>query len=162
MNTYYLRCIEKDKPLLFALAQKLGLLADVDGVLTPQGCTWDEIGYINVPTGIMIDGDEVDEIAPTGKFITNEAGEQVEEYAPTGRKIKQQVAETAPSADKNGNLYWHINLKVTPPLAEIAASVYEKTKDESLGAALSDMARFFVADAQGQPIAPKAPARVFL
>lgn len=133
MNTYYLRCIEKDKPLLFALAQKLGLLADVDGVLTPQGCTWDEIGYIDVTTG---------------KTYFNEEG--------------LEVAETAPSADKNGNLYWHINLKVTPPLAEIAASIYEKTKDKSLGAALADMARFFVADAQGQPIAPKAPARVFL
>lgn len=132
MNTYYLRCIEKDKPLLFALAQKLGLLADVDGVMTPQGCTWDEIGYINVPTGNMIELDGV------------------------------ETPETAPSADKDGNLYWHINLKVAPPLAEIAAAVYEKTQDQTLGAALADMSRFFVADEQGQPVAPKAPARVFL
>lgn len=132
MKTYYLRCIESDKPLLFNLAQKLGLLVDVDGVLTPQGCTWDEVGYIHVPTGktLVVDGVE--------------------------------TPETAPSADKNGKKYWHINLFVEPPLEQIAAEIYAKTKDKTIGAAMADMARLFVADADGQPVAPKAPARVFL
>ena len=133
MKTYYLRCIESDKPLLFNLAQKLGLLVDVDGVLTPQGCTWVEIGYIPLPTG---------------KIIVNEDG--------------TETPETAPSADKNGNKYWHINLRVEPPLDQIASEIYAKTKDKTIGAAMADMARFFVADADGQPIAPKAPFGVFL
>jgi hypothetical protein len=119
MKTYYLRCIESDKPLLFNLAQKLGLLLDVDGVLTtevytPQGCTWDEVGYINVPTGktLVVDGVE--------------------------------TPETSPNADKNGNKYWHINLILD---------------DDVVAGKLS---KFFIMDADNNPVAPNAPARVFL
>ena len=53
--TYYLRCAETDKELLYGLAEKLGLLVETEDVYSPVGCTWDEVGYITEPTGEMVD-----------------------------------------------------------------------------------------------------------
>jgi hypothetical protein len=130
-HTYYLRCLEADKPLLLGLAQKLGLLIEQDGELVPHECTWDEIGHIFQPTGNVSVVDD------------------------------QEVPEVAIVTDKTGQPYWHINVRTPYSLDEIAAAVYAKTQDAQLGAAMQQMGRFFVMGPDGRPIAPKAPARVF-
>jgi hypothetical protein len=125
MYTYYLRCAETDKELLYALAEKLGVLAKT---YTPVNCTWDEVGHLTEPTGEVVDD------TPVMAVKTNKAGEP----------------------------YWHINLMLPKPLGELANDVYAATGDESLGAALADMGRFFLVGDDGLPIAPKAPTRVFM
>lgn len=133
MNTYFLRCVEKDKGLLEKLATKLGLLTVADdGALMPTGCTWDVIGYLHVPTGEVVEVDGVEQ--PVTAIKCNILGEQ----------------------------YWHINMSIEGSLGEIAEAIYKKTGDGSLGMALRDMSRFFVTDEQGKPATPINPARVFL
>ena len=128
MHTYYLRCAETDKELLYALAEKLGVLAKTDDVYTPVNCTWDEVGHLNEPTGEVVD----------------------------------DIPVMAVKKNKAGQPYWHINLMVEKSLGELANDVYTATGDESLGAALADMGRFFLVGDDGRPIAPKAPTRVFM
>ena len=53
--TYFLRCAETDKALLYALAVKLGVLTKTEEGYSEVDCAWDEVGYIYEPTGEMVD-----------------------------------------------------------------------------------------------------------
>lgn len=49
MFTNALRCIESDYPQLLGLAEMMGVIQIVDGVVYPvSGCGWDYIGYKRV------------------------------------------------------------------------------------------------------------------
>lgn len=49
MFTNALRCIESDYPQLLGLAQMMGVIQIIDGVIYPvSGCGWDYIGYKRV------------------------------------------------------------------------------------------------------------------
>jgi hypothetical protein len=140
-HDYFLRCIEADKPLLDALAVKLGMRTETvaeDGTktLASVDCEWDEVGRILVPTGRTI---------------------QVEEGG-----VMVERDEMAPKADAQGNIYYHANLRTRLSLGDIAAARYAETKDDALGSALQSMGRFFVVGEDGRPVRPKAPTVVFL
>lgn len=85
MNTYYIRVIEQDLPLLVQLGETLGAIQQTeDGqIIATNAGTWDYIGTIPEPTGNTI---------TDGEF---------------------SYPETAPKADPAGNVYLHVNL-VTP------------------------------------------------
>jgi hypothetical protein len=53
--TYFLRCAETDKALLYALAVKLGVLTKTEEGYSEVDCAWDEVGYIYEPTGEVVD-----------------------------------------------------------------------------------------------------------
>lgn len=82
-------------------------------------------------------------------------------YKPTGETVTVDdlpVALTAPVRDANGNLYIHANVVMDGSLRELAES--RATDRPELAEALSMIPRFFVTDENGQPVAPRNPARV--
>lgn len=104
---YFLRCIVQDKELLYSLSVKLGLLTLVtaeDGTksYTPVDCIWDEIGELQVPTGVMLDSyiDELETVTTTETQLQyDETGAETEvqvevtQLVPTGKKLLEYTDE---------------------------------------------------------------------
>jgi hypothetical protein len=135
MTTYYIRTT--DPAALLALAVQIGLLRETeDGghvMADPHAGIWDPIGPIYRPTGETVDG----ELGP--------------------------VPVSAALADAEGRPYWHANLMLyTASLTEIAQAAYAAAPTVELGAALQSIPSYFVADADGVPIAPQQPARTWM
>lgn len=63
-------------------------------------------------------------------------------------------------SDGNGNKYVHINVRT--PFSVRQAAAQAAASNPTIAAALGDPSRFFVTDAQGNPIDPIVPIRVFL
>ncbi len=131
MNNYYIRCLESDRPALYAAAVALGLLTPLtDGagyVSARPDFVWDEIGPI---------------YRPAGATTTDEAG--------------NEIPIMTPLSDANGNPYWHCNAYAGFSVGELAAAA----TDPAVSQAISDIPRFFLTDASGAAIAPAHPARV--
>jgi len=121
-----------DKETLLALAVQIGLLNEDHQLKDPHAGIWDPIGPLYKPTGNMVE---------------TEMGE---------------VPEMAVIADADGNPYWHANLMLyTQSLGDMARAAYEADPTPELGAALASIPSYFVADAEGTPVAPTMPARAF-
>lgn len=100
---YFLRCIVQDKELLYSLSVKLGLLTLVeaeDGTKSyqPVDCIWDEIGELQVPTGVMLDSyiDETELVTRTETATDEEGVEtqvEIQELVPTGKKVLEYTDE---------------------------------------------------------------------
>lgn len=66
-----------------------------------------------------------------------------------------------PVCDPDGKPYWHANLRLKiVSLTDHAVAV--AAGNPNVAAALSDLAGWFVADANGVPVPPKQPAQVWL
>lgn len=63
-------------------------------------------------------------------------------------------------SDGSGNKYVHINVRTPFSVGQAAAEA--AASNPTIAAALGDPSRFFVTDAQGNPIDPIVPMRVFL
>lgn len=82
---------------------------------------------------------------------------------PTGQtatdpETGQTIQLTAPAKDANGNEYVHANLVYDGSLRALAES--KGAEHPELAAALQEVPRYFVTDENGQPVAPRNPARV--
>jgi hypothetical protein len=79
---------------------------------------------------------------PTGKTITTDEGE---------------TPEMAPVTDDKGVAYWHANLRTTMHLGAVAREMAQTDRD--IAKAMKSLGRFFLLDEEGNPRAPKQPAR---
>jgi hypothetical protein len=139
MNTYYLRTV--NYPQLLEMGVKLGVLAmtyeayDEEGLPIGDGTPYaTDCGYLDY-IGIIE--------RPTGETETNEFG--------------MTVAVTTPITNPDGTPYIHANL-ITP--YDIRA-LAEASTDPEIQAALTDIAGWFVVDAEGNATIPNHPHRVF-
>jgi hypothetical protein len=79
---------------------------------------------------------------PTGNVITTDEGE---------------TPEMAPVTDDKGVAYWHANLRTTVHLGAVAREMAQTDRD--IAKAMKSLDRFFLLDEEGNPRAPKQPAR---
>lgn len=132
-NTYFIRTTDKDT--LLDLAVQIGLLIEDEGqhyMADPHAGIWDPIGPI---------------YRPTGGTVSTEMGD---------------VPEMVVVADSNGTPYWHANLLLYElSLGDMARAAYAADPTPELAQALQSIPLYFVADQDGTPVAPTAPARVF-
>ena len=141
MHDYYLRCVEADVPQLLQLGHVLGVLQtvpDTGDVTGGVGSAWDVIGPIHVPTGGTIKG--------VGDF--------------------PDTPELAPRKNSQGEVWWHANLRTHIDLREAAQALVDKNLElgeehPELEQALANLSKYFVVDAQGQPVPPAEPHRIF-
>lgn len=88
------------------------------------------------------------------------------EWAYIGYKLNgEPPAEGEPDTrqhvkDANGHKYVHINVRTPFSVGEAAAVLAQGSPE--VAAALSQVDRFFITDAQGVPVMPEFPMRVFL
>ena len=150
MNTYYLRTI--DYPQLLEMGVKLGVLAITYEAYEDQEQEVDGMTVIvKVPVGdgtvYATDCGCLDYIGiierPTGDTDDDEFG--------------MTVAVTTPIVNPDGIPYIHANL-ITPHDIRALA---EASTDPEIQAALSDIAGWFVVDAEGNATIPDHPHRVF-
>ena len=131
MNNYYIRCKQSDWPELLALGEKLGAVKVTDE------------GVFATNGGAW---DYIGEIhKPTGVMLTDADG--------------NQYPEMAPVLDPEGVPYWHANLITPLALGELAISMQGDNPD--IAAALAELGRFFLLDAEGNARLPTQPHRVF-
>jgi hypothetical protein len=132
---YFLRATEQDWPRLLSLAVALGILfqrEDGEYCSLPDGYVY--IGKISKPTG---------EIANVEVFPG----------------VFEDVPQSTPIADENGNHYLHANLRTYVDI-RVRASMYAPAHPE-IAEALAEVERFFVTNESGEVIRPKNPAVVF-
>ncbi|MEY4756850.1 MAG: hypothetical protein RJA34_1748 [Pseudomonadota bacterium] len=132
MNTYHIRCIEADYPVLLALGETLGAISvnpETQAVAATHAGCWDYIGHI---------------ARPTGETVATEMGPQ---------------PVMAPLLDLAGHPYIHINLRTPLALGEVAQQMAAANPD--IAAGLADLGRFFLLDEAGNARAPTNPHRVF-
>jgi hypothetical protein len=79
---------------------------------------------------------------PTGNVITTDEGE---------------TPEMAPVTDDKGVAYWHANLRTTVHLGAVAREMAQT--DPDIAKAMKSLGKFFLLDEEGNPRAPKQPAR---
>ena len=128
---YALRCLETDYLQLIQLGKVLGVIEEIDGLITTKGAgCWDYIGY---------------------KFI-RESGEDVEVNGEIVR-INQEVSSF------EGTPYVHINLRTEVNIRERAEAL--ALENPAIAGALSQIPRFFITDAEGNATLPNEPIRVF-
>lgn len=131
MNNYYIRCKQSDWPELLALGEKLGAVQVT------------EDGVFATNGGAW---DYIGEIhKPTGVMLTDADG--------------NQYPEMAPVLDPDGVPYWHVNLITPLALGELAISMQGNNPD--IAAALAELGRFFLLDAEGNARLPTQPVRVW-
>ena len=131
MNNYYIRCKQSDWSELLALGEKLGAVQVTDD------------GVFATNGGAW---DFIGEIhKPTGVTLTDAEG--------------NQYPEMAPVPDPDGNPYWHANLITPLALGELAISMQGDNPD--IAAALAELGRFFLLDAEGNARLPTSPHRVW-
>jgi hypothetical protein len=84
-------------------------------------------------------------------------------YAPTGETVLDDDGNTIELRevikDQNGQPYIHANLRTNQDLKAVAESM--AVSHPELGAALSNLGRFFLLDEEGNARAPKQPQQVF-
>jgi hypothetical protein len=81
-------------------------------------------------------------------------------HKPTGNVITTPEGETpemAPVTDDKGVAYWHANLRTTVHLGAVAREMAQTDRD--IAKAMQALDRFFLLDEEGNPRAPKQPAR---
>jgi hypothetical protein len=81
-------------------------------------------------------------------------------HKPTGNVITTPEGETpemAPVTDDKGVAYWHANLRTTVHLGAVAREMAQT--DPDIAKAMQALDRFFLLDEEGNPRAPKQPAR---
>ena len=131
MNNYYIRCKQSDWSELLTLGEKLGAVKVTDD------------GVFATNGGAW---DFIGEIhKPTGNTLTDDDG--------------NQYPEIAPVLDPDGNPYWHANLITPLALGELAISMQGDNPD--IAAALAELGRFFLLDAEGNARLPTQPHRVW-
>jgi hypothetical protein len=135
MNTYYLRTV--NYPQLLEMGVKLGVLA-----MTYE--TYDEEGLpIGEGTPYATDCGCLDYIGIIER--------------PTGDTDEEGLPVTTPIVNPDGIPYIHANL-ITPHDIRALA---EASDDPEIQAALSDIAGWFVVDAEGNATIPNHPHRIF-
>ena len=127
---YYIRAIKQDWPTVESLAEALGVAQRNPETGELVGQGWVFIGPVYKPTG----------------------------QTATDPETGQTIELTAPACDANGNEYVHANLVYDGSLRELAES--RAGQYPEFAAALADVPRYFVTDENGQPVAPRNPARV--
>jgi hypothetical protein len=81
-------------------------------------------------------------------------------HKPTGNVITTPEGDTpemAPVTDDKGTAYWHANLRTTVHLGAVAREMAQTDRD--IAKAMKSLDRFFLLDEDGNPRAPKQPAR---
>jgi hypothetical protein len=81
-------------------------------------------------------------------------------HKPTGNVITTPEGETpemAPVTDDKGVAYWHANLRTTMHLGAVAREMAQTDRD--IAKAMKSLGKFFLLDEEGNPRAPKQPAR---
>ena len=73
--------------------------------------------------------------------------------------IGQIITDSKPRADKDGNVYIHVNLLTSINLRDAATAMAAKYPEVREG--LATMGKYFLLDAEGNAIAPAQPHRVF-
>ena len=134
-HDYYVRALPADWPALVDLGVRLGALrVDVD-----------EAGAERVNTEGPGCWDVIGVLyRPTGNTITTDEGD---------------TPEMAPVTDAAGVPYWHANLRTVVDLGARAREL--APSDPAIAAAMAQLTRFFLLDADGNPRQPSAPARMF-
>ena len=146
MNTYYLRTI--DYPQLLEMGVKLGVLAITYEAYEDQEQEVDGMTVIvKVPVG---DGTPYATDCGCLDYIGI-----IER--PTGETDGDGLPVTTPIVNPDGIPYIHANL-ITP--YDIRA-LAEASTDPEIQAALSDIAGWFVVDAEGNATIPNHPHRIF-
>jgi len=135
MNTYYLRTI--DYPQLLEMGVKLGVLAIAYEAYDEEGLP------IGDGTVYATDCGYLDYIGIIER--------------PTGDTDEDGLPVTTPIVNPDGIPYIHANL-ITPHDIKVLA---EASTDPEIQAALSDIAGWFVVDAEGNATAPNHPHRIF-
>ena len=134
-HDYYVRALPADWPALIALGERLGVLS----VYT------DETGAETVSAKGPGCWDFIGVLyRPTGNTITTDEGD---------------TPEMAPVTDAAGVPYWHANLRTVVDLGARAREL--APSDPAIAAAMAQLTRFFLLDADGNPRQPSAPARMF-
>lgn len=131
MIDYHLRCTQQDVPNLLALAVQLGVLRYDEE--TSQHYAVDPGACWDVIGTVH---------RPTGNTIETPEG---------------PIPEMLPVLAPDGEPYWHANLRLPYSLMDRAQEV----GGPDIALALTQLPRWFVADINGNPIAPSYPARVF-
>jgi hypothetical protein len=135
MNTYYLRTI--DYPQLLEMGVKLGVLAIAYEAYDEEGLP------IGDGTVYATDCGCLDYIGIIER--------------PTGDTDEEGLPVTTPIVNPDGIPYIHANL-ITPHDIKALA---EASTDPEIQAALSDIAGWFVVDAEGNATIPNHPHRIF-
>jgi hypothetical protein len=135
MNTYYLRTI--DYPQLLEMGVKLGVLAIAYEAYDEEGLPIGDGSVYATDCGCL------DYIGVIER--------------PTGDTDDDGLPVTTPIVNPDGTPYIHANL-ITPHDIKALA---EASTDPEIQAALSDIAGWFVVDAEGNATAPNHPHRVF-
>lgn len=81
-------------------------------------------------------------------------------HKPTGKTLTTPEGETpemAPVTDDKGTAYWHANLRTTVHLGAVAREMAQTDRD--IAKAMKSLGKFFLLDEEGNPRAPKQPAR---
>lgn len=81
-------------------------------------------------------------------------------HKPTGKTLTTPEGETpemAPVTDDKGVAYWHANLRTTVHLGAVAREMAQTDRD--IAKAMKSLDKFFLLDEEGNPRAPKQPAR---
>lgn len=93
MNDYFLRCKETDLAELAYLAESLGVVHSVDGVLMGKGMTtWDYVGYKTNEQGEIVKQDGVPLVHINVRTPIN-VREKAEELAVSNPSIAQALSE---------------------------------------------------------------------
>ena len=118
---------------------------------------WPELLTLGVLLGVLVEHEGRYHAVTPGDFVY-----PVPVLKPTGETVMVDGVETpvkAPVRDANGNLYVHGNLITTIDIRARAEAM--AVSNPELASALSQIGRYFVTDAQGQPKAPDSPAMVW-
>jgi hypothetical protein len=146
MNTYYLRTI--DYPQLLDFGARLGVIAFTYEAYEDQEQEVDGMTVIvKVPVG-------------EGTVYATDCG--MLDYIgvierPTGDTDDDDMPVMAPIVNPDGVAYLHANLITPHDLRALAVA----SDDPEVQAALTDIADWFVVDAEGNATAPNHPHRIF-
>lgn len=135
MPDYTLKAAQNDKDALIALGVLLGVLRIDEGAVVAAlpGWAWHEVGEIYRPTGSTLV-----ETMSDGTTIT--------------------YPEQAPILGPDGVPAWHANLRAPEGASLMAMAQEQAVTSPEVAAALADVARWSVADADGNPVPPQHPA----
>lgn len=101
-----LRCIENDYPTLLGLAQVLGAIEVIDGVVYPQpGVSWDFIGYKDLGNGSYLEDGNGNKYVHVNVRTPFSVGQRAAELAMESPEIAAALVETNKFfvTDENGN-----------------------------------------------------------